>query len=392
MSFRKAIFWLHLVAGVLAGIIILIMSLTGVMLAYERQITRLADGVQVPQTGSGRLPLSDLVKTVRTAEPEDIPSSIIVRSDPSAPVAFSFGREKTVFVNPYNGEALGNGGEKTRAFFQWTVTLHRWLGAEGEKRPVGKAITGAANLIFLFIVVSGVYLWFPRKWSAASLKAITLFKSGLRGKARDWNWHNVIGFWCALPLFFVVSTAVVISYPWANNLLFRLTGNEPPPPRAPAAPRGGSTGKGERSTPKEPSWQYLDATFQQASQHVDDWKMITVRIPAGTGPFSFTVDRGNGARPDLRTQLNFTPSGELSGIERYSDYNLGRKLRLWVRWVHTGEAGGIIGQTIAAIASAGAVVLVWTGLMLTWRRFFGRNKRGEEVDSTKSAGAVQSMQ
>src|SRR5690606_17413517 len=147
---------------------------------------------------------------------------------------------------------------------------------------------------------------------------------------------NVIGFWSALPLVFVVSTAVVISYPWASNLVYRVTGNEPPPPRS-SAPKS-STGKGERPAPKEPNWQHLDVMFQQASGHVSDWKLITVRVPSGDAPFAFTVDRGNGARPDLRAQLNFTPSGELSATEKYSDHNLGRKLRLWVRWVHTGEA------------------------------------------------------
>ena len=37
--FRKIIFWCHLAIGVSAGVIILIMSVTGVLLAYEKQIT-----------------------------------------------------------------------------------------------------------------------------------------------------------------------------------------------------------------------------------------------------------------------------------------------------------------------------------------------------------------
>ena len=46
------------------------------------------------------------------------------------------------------------------------------------------------------------------------------FRGGLAGRARDWNWHNVIGFWCATPLFLIVLTGVVMSYPWANDLLW----------------------------------------------------------------------------------------------------------------------------------------------------------------------------
>ena len=53
------------------------------------------------------------------------------------------------------------------------------------------------------------------------------FRTGISGKARDFNWHNVIGLWCAVPLFFVVAGALVISYPWASNLVYRLAGSQP---------------------------------------------------------------------------------------------------------------------------------------------------------------------
>jgi uncharacterized iron-regulated membrane protein len=61
--------------------------------------------------------------------------------------------------------------------------------------------------------------------------------------------------------------------------------------------------------------------------------------------------------------------------EPYASNKLGRTIRAWVRPVHTGEAGGLIGQVVAALASAGGVVLVWTGLSLAWRRFCGRNAK-----------------
>jgi uncharacterized iron-regulated membrane protein len=46
-----------------------------------------------------------------------------------------------------------------------------------------------------------------------------------------------------------------------------------------------------------------------------------------------------------------------------------------VRPVHTGEAGGMAGQMVAALASACGVVLVWTGFALAWRRLRARNAR-----------------
>ena len=36
--FRSTIFWIHLVCGVVTGAVVLMMSVTGVLLTYERQI------------------------------------------------------------------------------------------------------------------------------------------------------------------------------------------------------------------------------------------------------------------------------------------------------------------------------------------------------------------
>jgi uncharacterized iron-regulated membrane protein len=69
------------------------------------------------------------------------------------------------------------------------------------------------------------------------------------------------------------------------------------------------------------------------------------------------------------TQLTLDPfTGGVLRQENFTDYNLGRKIRSWTRFLHTGEALGWAGQTVAAMASFGGVVLVWTGLALACRR------------------------
>ena len=69
---------------------------------------------------------------------------------------------------------------------------------------------------------------------------VIFFRRGLRGKARDFNWHNVIGFWCAPVLIVLTATGMVISYSWASNLVYTLTGS----PRPVVAGRGGGPGGG----------------------------------------------------------------------------------------------------------------------------------------------------
>jgi uncharacterized iron-regulated membrane protein len=373
MSLRKAIFWIHLATGCVAGTVVLVMSVTGVLLTYERQITSWTDrGFRStpPVAGASRLPIEAMMEKV-TAQNGALPSAIALRSDPAAPAEVSFGREHVYLVDVYSGGVLGEGSQGVRSFFRNVENWHRWLGASNENRAVGRAVTGACNFGFLLLVVSGPFLWIPRRWSRQSIKAIALFRGGLTGRARDFNWHNVIGIWCAIPLFMIVLSGVVMSYPWANNLLYQFTGNEPPVPGNAQGQRPGRGGEAE------PSLAGFNLLWARAEQQVPGWRSLTLRLPApGRGPITFTIDTGNGGRPDQRTQL--TLDRRTAGVVRwepFSSYNAGRRLRSWFRFLHTGEAGGIAGQTVAGIATTGAAMLVWTGIWLAFRHLSRWRKR-----------------
>ncbi len=389
---RKVIFWCHLVAGVLAGLVILIMSVTGVLLAYEKQLTYWADtrgyNLAKPSSTSERLAPEALLAKLREAQPAS-PSSITLRSDLEAPAQVTYGRERTLFVNPYTGEVLGEGSPKVRAFFRSVTDLHRWLGAQGESRAMGRAVTGACNLAFLFIVASGIYLWWPRNWSRPSLRGVTWFRRGLRGRARDFNWHNTIGFWSAIPLFIVVLSAVVISYTWASNLVYRLAG-EAPPART-SAPPAGNAAEQKREGNAEAALAGLNPLWARAEQQVAGWRSISLQLPSkADAPLTFMIDTGNGGQPQKRAQLTLDRrSGEIVKWEPFQSYTLGRRMRAYLRFAHTGEVAGIIGQTIAGLASAGGVMLAVTGLTLTFRRFRAwtarRSGRSHKPAEAKSA-------
>ncbi len=308
-----------------------------------------------------------------------MPTNITLRADTAAPVAFDFGRERTVFVDPYTGQMLGEGSSRLREFFAAMEDWHRALGLSGDRRSLGRAVTGACNLSFLILVTTGPFLWWPKEWTWNNLKKITLFRGGSWVRARDWNWHNVLGFWCVVPLFLIVITGVIMSYAWANNLLYRMTGNEPPPPQV-SAPGAGdrSPRPGERKVSEHAAgFDGLDKLFARAELQVPDWTTIGLRLPnGGTGPLTFSIDRGNGGRPDLRSQLTLDrSSGDVVRWEPFSSYNSGRRLRTWARFTHTGEAGGWAGQTLAVVVSAGACLLVFTGLSLGARRLVAWRER-----------------
>jgi hypothetical protein len=61
--------------------------------------------------------------------------------------------------------------------------------------------------------------------------------------------------------------------------------------------------------------------------------------------------------------------------EPYASQSAGRRARTWLRFAHTGEVYGLTGQTFAGVVTGGAVVLVWTGLALAFRRLLAARKR-----------------
>src|SRR5215216_7136703 len=121
-SLRKVIFWCHLPLGVTAGIIILIMSVTGVLLAYERQITAWADTrnyrTAPPSPEAAHMPIEMLLAGVRQAQPDATPATLTLRADPTAPAVIGLAGGRAIFVNPYTGEVLGEGSKRVCDFFR----------------------------------------------------------------------------------------------------------------------------------------------------------------------------------------------------------------------------------------------------------------------------------
>lgn len=362
MPLRKLFFWFHLTLGAAAGIVILLMSATGVLLAFERQIVSFAERDLRSSSPSQALPVSRIVSAAAAARPDARPTGVVVRSDRSAPVAVAFGREGTLFVDRSTGAVLGEGARGVRRFFDANTSLHRWLALKGEARETGKAITGAANLAFLFIVLSGLVIWIPRRFTRTAFRNATFFRRGLRGRARDFNWHHVLGIWAFLPLVAIVFSATAISYPWASRLVYRAFGSAPPKPPS-----------NERAAGKldlEPLDRLWSAAEAETMRVAPQWQTLSVRLPLSRkGAVSFAIDEGNGARPDKRSQLMLDPrSARVVEHKTYSQQEGGQQARAWLRWIHTGEAGGLPGQLVAMLASAAAVVLVWTGFALALRR------------------------
>ncbi len=166
---RTILFWTHLTAGLVAGIVILIMSVTGTLLTFQQSVLKTVERsqryVEPPEPGASRLDIDVLLERVRAAVPDAEPTTVTLDSDPRVSASVALGQRGTAFVNPCTGEVLGTGSARARAFYRSVTSWHRYLSVEGEHRATARAITGACNAAFLVLAITGLYLWWPRHWT-----------------------------------------------------------------------------------------------------------------------------------------------------------------------------------------------------------------------------------
>jgi uncharacterized iron-regulated membrane protein len=383
---------------VAAGVVILAMSATGVVLAYQRQLTEWSVERQMPArpAAAGRLPLDTLVARAAAAAPAGMRASgVTLRADPRAPVAVALeGRggagpsRRSVWVDPASGAVLP-GSPRLQAFFAGSERLHRsMMIGRGIRSPQGAAVTGAGNLAFFFLLLSGLYLWVPRRWTRRAVRAVALPASGARGRARDWNWHHVMGLWAAPGLAVVVGSAAFLSYRWPERLVARMAGvpvrAEGPGGERPGGERRG--GPGARPAAAAAPRASLDTLAARAlaartgagtggaagnAGAPAAWYSVQLRLPAPDAKpeVAATVSTARALRPDRRATVTLDlATAAVTKQQGYADLDAGRRARGWARFLHTGEAFGAAGQTVAMLVSLAGAGLVWTGLALALRR------------------------
>ena len=370
MKLRPIIFWTHLVTGVLAGLVILMMSATGVLLMYERQILELAERQYAVVPADGQVPITadELLDIGRRLAPDEHHFELKFVNRPGSPMTIVADNWYVWLVHPYTGEILREGDGAAANFFYLVTDIHRWFDIQGESRDIARAITAYSNLLFLVLIVTGSYLWLPRAWNWSYLKIRVFFDPGADNpKVRHFNWHHVFSVWSVAPLIVICLTATVVYFPWANLAVFAAFGEEAPS-------RDGDDEHASVATP-------IDGAMSQqvlltvAKQHAlangaADWHSIWMEASVAPGAAAgFYIDRSIGHRPEYAYELKLDGvDGSVLRFMRVEDHSPGNQTRWFLRFLHTGEAYGFLGQTIAGLASLAACMLVYTGLSLAWRR------------------------
>jgi uncharacterized iron-regulated membrane protein len=363
MKIRDIIFWLHLAVGMTLGVFILLMSVTGVLLTYERQMIRMAQNSAISAPADAE-PLSYQALADAAIAAGGAPGHVMtVPNGREGAVSVSAGRRNSFLMNPYTGERLDEAGQGTTAFFRRVMYIHRWLAFTGGRNEVGAQINGVSNLLFALLCLTGLYLWLPKLWRSAFLKPrLTLLARHPNAKARHFNWHHALGLWFAIPLVAITLTGAVFSYGWAGDFVSWVF--------------GGSQGQGgvqqaemaaaepARLSGEAVSLDALVAAVQAQSGREGRRVQITLPEPDAVTT-RIAIDSGNGVEPGSIRSFEVARDGQaIDPVDPRADMPLARKARIFIRFLHTGEVFGLIGQTLAGLASAVAVLLVYTGLCL----------------------------
>jgi uncharacterized iron-regulated membrane protein len=367
--FRRILFWAHLSSAITAGLFILVMSVTGVLLTYEHQmVDRAAHRNHIAAAGGAQLLDADrLAQIAREIAPAGRPS-LVFDADPTAPVTVSRGREASVLLNPVDGSVIQDAAAGQREFFRVVTNWHRRLA--GDNTSTRAKLIDYGNLLFLFIVASGIYIWLPHAWRWRNLRGLMFFqKRYVNAKVRDFNWHHVFGFWMLIPLFVISLSGVVMSFDWANRLLFASYGEQAPQRRAATAAPGNAGGPAaaELATPRAS----LENLRQAAIAQTPGWKRLTLPVAAEGRQVEISLElKSTERRAPRQTVVLGTADASVIRVQppQAAAQTPGQKARSWMRFAHTGEQYGIVGQTIAGIASLAACFLVYTGFALAWRR------------------------
>ncbi len=411
-SIKKWVFWAHLIAGLIAGIFVLCMSFTGVLLTYERQIVEFSErlhdvepskssthvGEAVVQhegehigeytdtqahsavsarisTARARISTDEVVSILQALKPNE--PHIYVRwvNQEGAAIPAWAGRH-SFLLHPYTGEILREGESTVGKFFHVVTDFHRYLSLAGDYRVVGKNITAYANLVFIFLIVSGLYLWLPKRFNLRAFKQqILLPKTYQNSHHRNRQWHFVFGIWCLIPLFVIALTATIFHFDWANKAIYGAFGESVP-----------AREQHEEITSLAADIVPYETLFKAAQQHAnaneyEDWYSMWMEIGEHKHEARFFIDKSIGHRQELAYSLFFdTQTAEVTQVLRKQDWSLGGQAWGTARFLHTGEYFGVIGQTVAGLVSLLACVLVYTGIVLAWRRLVSEPKRLRQYD------------
>lgn len=367
---RKVLFQVHLWTGLVLGLVLALLGLSGSLLVYDHELLALGEK-PLPRAEAQGVPLSadKLIAAARAAVPGKTDSVTLVLPKASGDAASVFmrklggksdrkreGERKAytyVYLDPVSGRVLDTRPSALNPVLAFVHDFHGnfLMGREGRQ------VVGWLGIVMLLLGLSGIVLWWPKRGSWK-------FAFGVRKKAKGYlfhrDLHGAAGIWLWLVFIIVSFSGVVIAFPNTAKAMTQTTAQAFDPRRGPEVePIDGLKPMGADAAIALVRAQVPNAAI--ASVALPAKKSEMIRVTLGTmedGPVSVAyVD------PYQKRIAGWRNAPDAPGADRFV---------AWQRPLHAGEGWGAVWRALVFVSGFLPLLFVITGTVMWLKKRKGR--------------------
>lgn len=389
-KFKAVAGWLHLWTGLVTGIIVVIVSITGCIQVFDEELFDLFhhDLVKVEIKGPVK-PVSELFTVAQKAIGKKKPLTDLKIAEASYSYVFTASKankkenvglsyfselkyKDDIYVDPYTGKVLGIIDSKYE-FFNVVEQLHRQLLFN---KAIGSVVVGTAVLLFLLMMITGFILWLPKNYK--QFKQSITVKWSAKWKRVNYDLHSSLGFYVIPVAMLIAVTGLVWAFKWWETGVFKALGSSGKitlARTAPAIATGDTTNK-----------KVIDLIYANLRHEIgDNYNVIGFNLPdkKSNAVMVFTYVKHTTDSWNNMSYYYFDKrTGKMFDKLEHPDKPLALKWRNSNKYIHTGRIFGWPTQILAFFAALLCASLPVTGFLIWWGK---RNKKGKK----KSVRQVQ---
>ena len=367
------LFNLHLILSIIFAIPLLVVGVTGAILSYQHELEEIINlnAAKVEKTGE-MLSVEQILQSFSEQTGVKQPARLVLPKNESEAIKIYANNSDAYLVNPYTAQIIGK--DYGVAFVRVAMSLHRNLGLAltGNKTAgeVGKQIVGASTVAMIVLVISGVWLHFPRLKRKFAEAVKPNFK--LKKYALFHNLHTSFGVLSAVIYLVICLTGLMWSYRWYNGAVTKLFVSEQNLPKE-TAQKDGALAKAEGKKSAEYKFSDVQKAYEIFKSSGMEYKEFSLMLAAGDkiNVRYYEPDAPNTARPKM-TAVN-VKDGKMAEQKQTGGITVGM-VKSTNYQLHTGYFFGIAGKILWSVVSLLMALFIFSGFYMTAKRAFKPEK------------------
>lgn len=370
---NQFLFNLHLILSIIFAVPLLVIGVTGAILSYQHELDDLINlnAPKIEKTGE-MLSVEKILQSFSEQTGVKQPARLVLPKNENEAIKIYANNSDAYLVNPYTAQIIGK--DYGVAFVRVAMSLHRNLGLAltGNKTAgeVGKQIVGASTVAMIVLVISGVWLHFPRLKRKFAEAVKPNFK--LKKYALFYNLHTSFGVLSAAIYLIVCLTGLMWSYRWYNGAVTELFVSEQNLPKE-TAQKDGALAKAEGKKSAEYKFSDVQKAYEIFGSSGIEYKEFSLMLAAGDkiNVRYYEPDAPNTARPKM-TAVN-VKDGKMAEQKQTEGITVGM-VKSTNYQLHTGYFFGLAGKILWSVVSLLMALFIFSGFYMTAKRAFKPKK------------------